>query len=145
MNTCVLQKLFDELKLNNIYINFDDDFIFTSNKKVKYKKNDYIGCIESETIINDFETIMESLYEEGSAKLYYKFVSSSKTNYKNTIPLLLQAIFNKFNYEPFITIDNKNIKIEFIIALEETTGNFKLKYLEYKNKREHEEENEEEN
>jgi len=142
MNKYTLKNVFEDIKVNNIYINLDDTYIQTSNKKVAYNKNNYLGHVESE---NNIEEIIEMLYEEGSATMVYNFIPSKKTLYKDTMPILLFSIFNEYNYEPSIQVIKKNIKIELIITYEDLTENLKIKYQEYKNKVVSEEEKEEEN
>ena len=89
MDKHTLKNVFEDIKINNIYINLDETVLQTSKQSVIYDKNDYLGHIESE---NNIDEIIEMLYEEGSATIVYTFVPSSKSFYKDTIPILLFSI-----------------------------------------------------
>ena len=96
-----LKDIFEEFENNEIYVNLDETYFYTPNKNIKYKKENYIGYIESFiSNQNEVDEIIESLKEEGSAIVKYNFKSLSKTIYNENIPIILRSIFNTFSYEP---------------------------------------------
>jgi len=143
-----LKDVFNEFSKNNIYVNLDDNYILTvDKKKPTYNDTEFFGYIES--IEKNDNDILECLNEEGSANINYKFISTSRTFYKKTIIVILQSIFAKFSFEPFITKNKKDISIELIITKDNLTDEYKnfivkeLSDIEESDKEE-EEDNEEE-
>jgi hypothetical protein len=123
-----LKDVFNEFSKNNIYVNLDNNYILTVNKKKPtYNDTEFFGYIES-TEKNDND-ILECLNEEGSANINYRFISTSRTFYKKTIIVLLQSIFTKFGFEPFITKNKKDISIELIITKDNLTDEYKSLFV----------------
>ena len=124
-----LLSVFNEMQSNNIFINLDADYLQTLVNKPKYDKKNYIGYIQG--INNTPSDIMENLYEDGSCVLVYNFISSSKTFSKNTLQILLHAMFNNFGFDPHIIFDENKIRIELVVTLEVFTSTFKESYDNY--------------
>ena len=124
-----LKSVFNEMHSNNIFINLDAEYLQTLVSKPKYDKKNYIGYIEGSNNIS--LDIMENLYEEGSSIIVYNFVSSSKTFSKNTLQILLHAMFNNFGFDPHIIFDENKIRIELVVTLEVFTSAFKESYDNY--------------
>ena len=137
-----LKDLFDEILKNNIYVNLDSNYILTDNKKPNYNNEVFFGYIES--IEDNHDNILECLNEEGSATINYRFISTSRTFYKKTIIVIIQSIFAKFGFDPFITKNKKNICIELIITKDNLTNEYKNLFINSHDEKEDEAEEEEE-
>ena len=136
-----LKDVFNEFSKNNIYVNLDDTYILTFNKKKPaYNDTEFFGYIES--VEDNDNDILECLNEEGSASINYRFISTSRTFYKKTIIVILQSIFTKFGFDPFITKNKKDISIELIITKNNLTDEYKSLFI--KELSDIEEENEDE-
>ena len=123
-----LKDVFNEFSKNNIYVNLDNNYILTVNKKKPtYNYTEFFGYIES--IEKNDNDILECLNEEGSANINYRFISTSRTFYKKTIIVILQSIFIKFGFDPFITKNKKDISIELIITKDNLTDEYKSLFV----------------
>lgn len=144
MSTFSLKDVFDEISKNNIFVNLDDSYYYTSKRKPSYKTEEYIGYLDSSS--KNKEEIDEALREEGSTVIVYRFIPSTRSLYKNTLLLLLHSIFNKFNYEPYIVKNKKNIEIELVISKEDLPHEYKSIFdvKSYENEDENEDENKDE-
>ena len=123
-----LRDVFNEFTKNNIFVNLDENFLLTKNKKKPtYNNADFFGYIES--IEDNDDDIIECLNEEGSASINYRFISTSRTFYKKTIIVILQSVLVKFGFEPFITKNKKDIGIELIITKDNLTDEYKSLFI----------------
>jgi hypothetical protein len=120
-----MEKVFNEINNNNIFVNLDSSYCYTEDIKPKYDISAYIGIIESS--MENKEEIIESLKEEGSVTINYRFTTTAKYVFKKTVIALLKSIFNKYNYETYIAIskNKKFIEIEVVVSRDDLTDEFK--------------------
>jgi len=120
-----MEKVFNEINTNNIFVNLDRSYCYTEDIKPKYDASSYIGIIES--TMDNKDEIIESLKEEGSVTITYRFTTTAKYVFKKTVIALLKSIFNKYNYETYISItkNKKFIEIELVVSREDLTEEFK--------------------
>ena len=122
MDMSIIENVFAELNENKIFVNLDDSYCYTDNKKPKYDKESYLGILES-TIVNRDE-IIESLKEEGSVTVLYRFIPTAKYVYKKTIVAILESVFLKYKYDVYITVAKKNIEIELVVSKSDLSEEF---------------------
>ena len=124
-----MEKVFNEINTNNIFVNLDRSYCYTEDIKPKYDASSYIGIMES--TMDNKDEIIESLKEEGSITVIYRFTTTAKYVYKKTVIALLKSIFNKYNYETYISItkNKKFIEIELVVSREDLTEEFKNELL----------------
>ena len=125
-----MEKVFNEINTNNIFVNLDRSYCYTEDIKPKYDASSYIGIIES--TMDNKDEIIESLKEEGSVTITYRFTTTAKYVFKKTVIALLKSIFNKYNYETYISItkNKKFIEIELVVSREDLTEEFKNELLD---------------
>ena len=116
-----LQKIFENMRNNNIYANLDDNYCTTSyidNTNIKNKG--YIGCIYS---VSDIDEIMECIIEEGSAIVTYSFYECAKLfKNKDIFTELVISFFNGFDFK--LLDDNKGKKLELVITSDNILDDF---------------------
>jgi hypothetical protein len=109
-----LQKIFEDMRKNNIYVNLDDNYCTTTyTDDISLKNKGYIGYIYS---ISDIDEIMECIIEEGSAIVIYSFYECSSL-FKNK-EIFTELIISFFNGFEFRLIDDDSKKIEIVITSE---------------------------
>lgn len=109
-----LQKIFEDMRKNNIYVNLDDNYCTTTyTDDISLKNKGYIGYIYS---ISDIDEIMECIIEEGSAIVIYSFYECSSL-FKNK-EIFTELIISFFNGFEFKLIDDGSKKIEIVITSE---------------------------
>jgi hypothetical protein len=110
-----LQKIFEDMRKNNIYVNLDDNYCTTTyTDDISVKNKGYIGYIYS---ISDIDEIIECIIEEGSAIVTYSFYECSSL-FKNK-EIFTELIISFFGGFEFKLIDgDSNKKIEIVITSE---------------------------
>ena len=115
-----LQKIFEDMRKNNIYPNLDDNYCTTSYMdNISLKNKGYIGYIYS---ISDIDEIIECMLEEGSAIVTYSFNECSNL-FKNK-EIFTELIISFFNgFEIKLLEDDTCKKLEIVITPENICEN----------------------